>query len=64
MSVKDWRFMRSGAETCAMADAVRSQVQTFVPGKQLLAGIRPIACPNGSEAPTKEAEREGASISC
>lgn len=43
MSAKEWRFMQRGAETRAIADAIRQQVRTFVPGEQLFAGIRSIA---------------------
>jgi glyoxylase-like metal-dependent hydrolase (beta-lactamase superfamily II) len=45
MSVREWAFMKSQADTKAIAAAVSAQVETFEPGRPVLPGITPLALP-------------------
>jgi glyoxylase-like metal-dependent hydrolase (beta-lactamase superfamily II) len=43
LSVKEWAFMQSQAETHELAMAIRTQIRSFEPGQPILPGITPVA---------------------
>ena len=43
MSANEWTYMQSQQDTRALATAIKDQVHTFEPGRELLPGITPIA---------------------
>jgi glyoxylase-like metal-dependent hydrolase (beta-lactamase superfamily II) len=43
MSANEWLFMQSQDDTRAVASAIKTQLQTFEPGRPILPGITPLA---------------------
>jgi glyoxylase-like metal-dependent hydrolase (beta-lactamase superfamily II) len=43
LSVKEWAFMQSQAETHELAMAIRTRIRSFEPGQPILPGITPVA---------------------
>lgn len=43
MSVNEWAFMQSQADTHTLAMAIKAQIRSFEPGRPILLGITPIA---------------------